>query len=310
MASPAFPFNRNQTLNLLYKLPTEQFVLGNITKGETCYTTDINVDGGPNYPQIPSSVWTVNLCIGYNPVDTLWTASHVWPKEPSDKLTSDCALTVECRVRPDAEGSCDNTVQIDPTGWKSIRSDDLTKIVRFGDTHCSLAKDCFVYVQLTFRIDQQSKNSIGRADLQRLLESQTLSDCTLVCAGQQFAVHRALLAGQSPVFAAMFQSDMQEKSTGICKINDISPDALKTVIQFVYTRADVTAGGSLMELWMAADKYDMADLRAECLRAMLVAASEATVEQALSYFDFAREHNLTKLRTAAVRVVSMDTGTS
>ncbi|XP_055355876.1 TD and POZ domain-containing protein 4-like [Paramacrobiotus metropolitanus] len=174
-----------------------------------------------------------------------------------------------------------------------------------------MKKNAFVYVDLTFYIDTESLDAaINRADLKNLLDSHTLSDCTLICEGHQFSVHRAILASQSSVFAAMFQNDMLEKSTGICKINDISADALKAMIHFVYTRADVPTNAKLMELWMAADKYDMADLRAECLRVMLQAASEASVDQALSYLNFAQEHNLKKLRAAAARVVSMDTDTS
>ncbi|XP_055355874.1 uncharacterized protein LOC129601164 [Paramacrobiotus metropolitanus] len=308
MAFSGFPMNTSSTLNLTYKIPTEQFVLEDVCTNSLRYRCDFNVETGPNYPHIPSSTWTVTLTIGVIDGEIVPT---VEPKGPPTDTQSAGTLIVECRVRPTFKGSCDNVVQIDPRGWtndtETLESaSELVKITRLpcGKDHCSLKKSAFVFVDLTFHMDEGSVGAaVNRADLKNLLDSHTLSDCTLVCEGQEFPVHRAILAGQSPVFAAMFQNDMQEKATGICKINDIGVDALKIMIEFVYTRASVTTDDNLPELWMAADKYDMADLRAECLRLMLQAIK---AETALGYFDFARQHNLKKLRAAAARLISLD----
>ncbi|XP_055355875.1 kelch-like ECH-associated protein 1 [Paramacrobiotus metropolitanus] len=311
MAFLGCPTNNSPALNLLYAIPAEQFALEDPYANHLRYSCDFNVEAGPKYPQIPSSTWTVTITIGVNDASIV---AKVEPKGPSEETTSSGSLLVECRVRRNWVGSCDTVVQIDGDGWTTTAAEpeDLSGLVTMtslpcGKKQCALKQTAFVNVDLTFHIDTESLNAaVNRADLKHLLDSQLLSDCTLICEGHQFSVHRAVLASQSPVFAAMFQNDMTEKSTGICNINDMSAEDLKAMIRYVYTRADLEKHSSLMKLWMAADKYDMADLRAECLCVMLEAVSEAPVDQALSYLNFAHEHNLKKLRTAAARVVSMD----
>ncbi|XP_055355877.1 uncharacterized protein LOC129601167 [Paramacrobiotus metropolitanus] len=310
MAYAGFPMQSSPTLNFSCKIPTEQFALEDLGSSSLRYSCDINVEAGANYPQIPSSTWTVKITIGA--IDGSIVA-NVAPKGPSNQTKSSGTLLVECRVSPSWEGSCDNVVRIDETGWnlgpeKLIQLNQLVQKICLpcGKSHCSLKKNAFVYVELTFHIDLDSlEAAVNRADLKYLFDSHMLSDCTLACQGQEFPVHRAILAGQSPVFAAMFQNDMLEKSTGICKITDISADALKAMIEYVYKREEVymPTDNGLMELWTAADKYDMADLRAECLREMLRMMKADT---ALTYFDFARQHKLKKLRAAAARLISLD----
>ncbi|XP_055332506.1 BTB/POZ domain-containing protein 6-like [Paramacrobiotus metropolitanus] len=305
---PVLPVGESPALVLLYKIPTEQFVQtppsNAPTPGESTYAVDIAVEGQPNYPDILPSVWTVKLTISEKD-GAATTSATVSPKEAKSSST----MMVEYAVR--SHGSCDFKVELEQcvaTGY-STRSTmgcltvPVNFFAGFGQPHHRLKQNAHVFVSLIFYPEKPTKEgSKDRLDLKRLWESQTLSDCTLVCAGQEFPVHRAILAAQSPVFAAMFQNDMLEKSSGVCKIDDIGADVLEMMLNFVYTRAPVEAD-NLTDLWRAADKYDMEDLRAECVHRM---TNSITAHNALQYFTLACERGLTKLKMAAGKFIGQD----
>ena len=56
------------------------------------------------------------------------------------------------------------------------------------------------------------------AGLESWFGNATLSDITLVVGDRHIAAHKLVLANASPVFAQMFQSEMQEAMTGQVRI--------------------------------------------------------------------------------------------
>ncbi|XP_055330435.1 uncharacterized protein LOC129582844 [Paramacrobiotus metropolitanus] len=130
------------------------------------------------------------------------------------------------------------------------------------------------------------------------MESAILSDCTQVLTdGKKFTAHRNILAAHSPVFAAMFQNEMKEKATGICKVDDATSDVLDVLIRYAYTHELTYDESSQLcarmdELWMAADKCDMKTLRSACEVCM---AEWMERSNALRYLVFAQEHGITLL---------------
>ncbi|XP_055350639.1 speckle-type POZ protein-like [Paramacrobiotus metropolitanus] len=244
-------------LILFYKIPLEQFTLLSPQYGyQSLHSVEIAVEEQPNYPDILPSVWTVQLAIMEK--DGAVTAT-ISPKEAKSSGT----MMVEYIVR--TAGSCDYKIELEKCRSVGAKLYNLVEVVKgsCGQYHYRLNRSGSVFVSLIFYPEKSSKESRKeRLDLKRLRESQTLSDCKMICAGQQFPVHRAILAAQSPVFAAMSQHNMLEKSSGVCKIDDIGADVLEIMINFAYTRAPFEAN-NLVELWHAADKYDMEDLRHE-----------------------------------------------
>jgi len=64
---------------------------------------------------------------------------------------------------------------------------------------------------------------------------------------------------RSPVFEAMFQSDMQERRSGTIIVSDISHNTMKLVLEYLYCGCLYSLGetgkiDSLTELIYAADK--------------------------------------------------------
>ena len=88
---------------------------------------------------------------------------------------------------------------------------------------------------------------------------QKFADFVFKVENEKIAAHRAILAARSPVFAAMFQPDRQQKSTNEVEIKDVTPAAFKALLRFIYTgRCQV--GMWAEDLFMAAIKYDIKDL--------------------------------------------------
>ncbi|KZS20498.1 Uncharacterized protein APZ42_012892 [Daphnia magna] len=84
---------------------------------------------------------------------------------------------------------------------------------------------------------------------------------------QQIGSHRNILAARSPVFAAMFQHDMKEATTGQVHMEDSEPDVFKQLLHYIYSGRISTPLTDAMaqSLFVVADKYDIQDLKEECV---------------------------------------------
>ncbi|KAK3100035.1 hypothetical protein FSP39_013760 [Pinctada imbricata] len=70
-------------------------------------------------------------------------------------------------------------------------------------------------------------------------KSNTLCDVVICVEDQEFPCHRNILAACSPYFLAMFTGDMKESKEREVKIDGMSPDIMKQLIDFAYT-ADIS----------------------------------------------------------------------
>ena len=92
-------------------------------------------------------------------------------------------------------------------------------------------------------------------DFGNAFSSREFSDVQIVCGGQVFECHQVVLAARSPVFRAMFQSNMKEKETRKVEVPDISPEVLSEMYFFIYTGKSSKLGKFAEELLAAAEKY-------------------------------------------------------
>ncbi|KAK3069900.1 hypothetical protein LTR53_011410 [Teratosphaeriaceae sp. CCFEE 6253] len=76
------------------------------------------------------------------------------------------------------------------------------------------------------------------ADIAKLMVTEAYSDLTIVCAGQEFKVHKAIMCSASTVMAAECDNDMREKKSGIITYQVGSVDRIEA------TPADCEAPGS------------------------------------------------------------------
>ncbi|CAG0905770.1 unnamed protein product, partial [Cyprideis torosa] len=114
----------------------------------------------------------------------------------------------------------------------------------------------------------------------KLFTSGLHSDVTLLVEDRKFAVHKAILAAQSPVFASMFQHEMVEKQTGEVRINDISADVIEELLRFMYT-GNVKNIEKNRELFAAAAKYNLEALKKICEKRLACSLSSENLYQTL-----------------------------
>lgn len=91
-------------------------------------------------------------------------------------------------------------------------------------------------------------------DFGYLFESQKFSDVILCVIGKEFFAHKAILAARSPVFAAMFEHEMEEKKQNRVEITDMDPEVLKEMLKFIYTGKAPSIDKLDSDLLAAADK--------------------------------------------------------
>ena len=215
------------------------------------------------------------------------------------------ASTVRARTRFsvwNSEGQAQYTVvrfnQFDP----KINSESEEKYPFSSYTQNRVGR-CSPYKQIVgddeltigFDIDIQIDDSPGQLnstssdDLGRLLIDDNLSDVVLSVRDQKFPFHRAILAARSPVFRAMFTSNMQESVAIEIPFEEIEPDVMKEFLRCVYTdQVPVECGCDML---IAFDRFGLVSLLDRCQDSVTI-----TVENALEIFAVAEELNVSRLK--------------
>ncbi|KAI9563144.1 hypothetical protein GHT06_010601 [Daphnia sinensis] len=119
---------------------------------------------------------------------------------------------------------------------------------------------------------------------------------------ESIGAHVSILSARSSVFAALFQSGMQETSTRKICIKDIKPDIFKQLLHYVYSgRLSTKLSEEIAQpLFVAADMYDVDDLKTECVRFLL---SCIKLENAINLMAWAHIHSIDSLKEAALDFV-------
>lgn len=162
---------------------------------------------------------------------------------------------------------------------------------------------------LTFEIWIESK-SFGQGEIKALTHMadylfvrQTHCDVHFTFEdGQQIGAHVHILSARSAVFAAMFTHDMQETKTGKVVVKDIKSDIFKELLHYIYmgrTKSPLT-DDTAQQLFLAVDKYDIADLRNECVDHLISCIKS---KNAINIMIWAHLHAIDNVKKAALDIV-------
>ena len=116
----------------------------------------------------------------------------------------------------------------------------------------------------------------------KMLQNSQFFDFTFIVQGQEFKVHRNILAQASPVFTALFSSDMEEAKSKKCVIKFIKPSIFGHLLNYIYKfelPQDFVSVSK--ELYEAAHYYEITELKDVCLRHV---SSTLTVNNAFDLF--------------------------
>ena len=89
-----------------------------------------------------------------------------------------------------------------------------------------------------------------------LVENEKFPDVTFSVEGKHVPAHKFMLAARSPVFEAMLFGP-NYKNEKLIPIEDISYDAFKCMLQYIYTSNPSISEQNVIELMYVAHKYDL-----------------------------------------------------
>ena len=159
-------------------------------------------------------------------------------------------------------------------------------------------------------------------NLRRPLMNSLLSDVTIVVDdGRRIPAHKVILAARSPVFAVMFehtvkdiveiyrrpplhrrlQPERRSRVQNEVKIDDVDGEVVDTMLEYIYTGqldGDISAVGE--RLLVAADKYDLPDLKFLCKDKLL---DNLSADNAWELLVVAEMHRFEELKAAAIDAV-------
>ena len=143
----------------------------------------------------------------------------------------------------------------------------------------------------------------------KLFGEKKFSDVKITCGEEVFDCHRNILSVRSPVFEAMFHSNMIENHSQNVVIKDIRPEVVKEMLHFIYNGATSTEhvmDQIAKDLLGAADQYQLELLKNKCEEKL---CSSMEVRSSVELLVLADLHQALKLRRMALSLVTrnMDT---
>ncbi|CAK9303764.1 unnamed protein product [Gordionus sp. m RMFG-2023] len=138
-------------------------------------------------------------------------------------------------------------------------------------------------------------------DLNALFESQTFSDVVLCVEKKEFKSHKAILAARSPVFAAMFEHEMEERKLNRVEITDLEEEVLREMLRYIYTGRASNLERMADDLLAAADKYALDRLKIMCEESL---CSNLNVENVAETFTLADLHSAEQLKLQCIDYIN------
>jgi len=140
------------------------------------------------------------------------------------------------------------------------------------------------------------------SDLRSFLDDDdvlSFADLTVMVEGVKVRCHKVMLL-RCPYFRAMLLSDMAESTQSVVHLTTVRHGIFTAVLEYLYTDNVVIPLDSAMELFVAADCFQIPRLQAMCERRLL---ASMTVENAASIFHAADVHSATSLRDKALSYI-------
>ncbi|GIY22802.1 TD and POZ domain-containing protein 3 [Caerostris extrusa] len=157
------------------------------------------------------------------------------------------------------------------------------------------AKACLPHLKLaeSTATTNPSEPSVLKRNIELMLHESVLCDVKLRTGAETFPAHWFILSAQSPVFRAMFESDMKEKAQDCIHIEDVDADTVRRLLLYMYTDAcEDLQWESASQLYAAADKYQILSLKNECSSFLKTNLDAANVCEALMIADLHHDEHL------------------
>jgi hypothetical protein len=154
-----------------------------------------------------------------------------------------------------------------------------------------------ITVDISSTVQETTENYKSLSSLMRcLLYNGSQAEAILIkfprC-GEVLSAHKHVLPARSPVFRAMFQSNMPETVTGEIHVEDINPTTMKEFLSYLYTESFTLVSylsdpRRAMDMFGVAMKYDVEILEHKCENALVSLLSAENVATLLVFADASR----------------------
>ena len=185
-----------------------------------------------------------------------------------------------------------NKIYDDSSTYSTIIPNDTLKII------CEVKIVTWTTPKFESKINEDFTSTLSNNSkikiLERLFLEDEFSDIKLVTTcGKELKAHKCIVAAESPAFAAMFKHDMIENKSNTVNIPDVDHEVLKEMLRFIYMGEVEDIKKMASELFIAADKYDIQDLKSKCEKYI---ANNITVENSIEVFELADKYNAEQLK--------------
>lgn len=134
-------------------------------------------------------------------------------------------------------------------------------------------------------------------DFENLLSDPDFSDVKISIENKTVMAHKCILAKRSPVFSAMFRSDMRELRNNDVEVKDIKYDIFMELLRFIYSGKVNQLQVIAMDLLVAADMYQLENLKILCEIELM---KQLGVDNAVQILKLADKHRVERLKKQAI----------
>jgi len=188
----------------------------------------------------------------------------------------------------------------------NVLPDDTLSImfeIRINRNPSTFVSGCIDGTQKTCSRAGNEETNIAKYtnDMGNVFHSGKFTDVTITCQDQEFNCHKAILAERSSVFEAMFTHGMKEAMESSVTIKDMDADTCQQMLQFIYSNKVEDLESNAENLLVAADKYDLKELKVLCEDHLCAKLSQDNVLDILVLADI---HCASTLRSWALQFVA------
>ena len=142
-------------------------------------------------------------------------------------------------------------------------------------------------------------------DFENLFSIKEMSDVKIHCGDQVFDCHQLILSARSPVFRVMFQAEMAEKKTRKIEIPEFDPPTVSALLTFIYTGQTPNLDDHAEDLLMAAEKYQLDQLKNFCVKKL---CNNIAVNNCLNYLVIGDLFRADDLKKASLQFITKNMG--
>ncbi|KAF8771469.1 TD and POZ domain-containing protein 4 [Argiope bruennichi] len=144
--------------------------------------------------------------------------------------------------------------------------------------------------------NSSDENSELKVDLISLYREKSLCDMKLKTKKNNFSVHTSILGARSPVFKAMFSSDMKENVNRCVDMSDLQDETVRRFLLYLYSdQLEDLKWDDALQLYKVADKYAVFSLVHKCSTFLKNNLNLENVCEALMHSDLHQDENFKEI---------------